>query len=80
MKKYLSPFIILANGTISMTVSQLGQLGVGEEIVTKWEEFWAEAEESVKDNFPDFDVNIDSTWPEGFSLSDQESWYILLGW
>ena len=78
MKKYLSPFIILANGTINMNVSQLGQLGVGEEVVSEWNVWWADAQEFAEANYPDFDVNNQGTWPAGFSLSDPESWDVLL--
>ena len=77
MKKYFSPFVILATGTISMTDSQLGELGI-EVDVAAWDDFWAEAEEFVNENYPNFNVNDSSTWPSGFSLGDSDSWPILL--
>ena len=78
MKKYLSPFIILANGTINMNVSQLGQLGVGEETVNEWNVWWADAQEFAEKNYPNFDVNNQDSWPEGFLLSVSETWDVLL--
>ncbi len=76
MKKpmYISPAFLAANGTISLTVSQLAELGLSD--VAKWDDFWAEAQDSCL--YADFDVNKPSTWPSGFSLSNEESWDILI--
>ncbi len=75
MKKYLSPFIILANGTINMNVSQLGQLGVGEEVVSEWDKFWEENGDVFQDVCPDFNVNDPSTWINDFDLKDPSTWF-----
>ena len=76
MKKYLSPFIILANGTITMTVSQLGQLGITID-VGKWNAFWESAGDMVEEFFPGFIVEDKSTWPEGFDSADPNTWGVL---
>ena len=70
MKKYLSPFIILANGTINMTVSQLGQLGVGEETINNWNAFWEEHKDDINALSPSFDINDDQTWFNLFPFDD----------
>lgn len=77
MKKYFSPFVILATGTISMTDSQLGELGI-EVDVAAWDEFWAEAQEIVEGLYPNFNVNDSASWPNGFNLGDSNTWNNLL--
>lgn len=72
--RYTTPVFLNANGTITLTVSQAAALGLSEP--AKWEEFWEEAKDSCI--YEDFDVNIESTWPAGFSLADPDSWFILL--
>ena len=74
MKKYLSPVFIMATGTISMTVSQLGQLGVGEDVIENWEGFWAENGDDILAAHSDFNVNDQSTWVNGFQLNDPDTW------
>ncbi len=76
-KTYTIPNFFAANGTITLTVSQQAALGLGD--AAEWDEFWADAEEFANELFPDFNVNDTSTWPAGFSLSNPDSWYILLG-
>ncbi len=78
MKKYFSPFVILANGTITMTDSQLGELGIDID-VGAWNEFWAACDGQVLPEYENFDIQNPGTWPAGFDQYDQESWYILLG-
>ena len=77
MKKYLSPFIILANGTINMTVSQLGQLGITID-VGQWAAFWEASGDLVQGIFPTFDIQNPDTWPEGFDSADPNTWHILI--
>lgn len=77
MKKYFSPFVILATGTISMTDSQLGELGI-EVDVAAWDVFWAEAKEIVEGLYPNFNVNDSESWPNGFNLGDSDTWNNLL--
>ncbi len=72
---YMSPVFLAANGTITLTTSQLAELGVSD--VAEWDAYWADAADSCI--YDDFDVNDSSTWPEGFSLSDPTSWDILIG-
>ena len=74
-RSYNSPVFLDGNGTISLTVSQLAALGLDDP--AEWEAFWAESEEYCV--FPDFDVNDESTWPEGFLLGNPGTWDILLG-
>ena len=76
MKKYLSPFVILANGTINMTVSQLGQLGITID-VGQWDAFWEASGDFVQDIFPTFNIEDRTTWPEGFDSADYNTWHIL---
>ncbi len=78
MKKYLSPFIILANGTITMTVSQMGQLGITIDVAA-WDDFWDAAEGQVLDEYKNFNINDPSTWPEWFDQNNQDTWWKLIG-
>lgn len=82
--RYLSPIVLNSNGVINMTLSQNGVLS--EKDVAKWDDFWADAEEYVKEYYPDFDINNSSTWPAGFlgvegaeeNSEIYDSWWILL--
>lgn len=77
--KYGSPNILEeATGTITLTVSQLAALGVGEAQTLEWEEFWTENQEFISDTYPDFNVNDSSTWPDFFNLADPDTWWDLL--
>jgi hypothetical protein len=75
--KYVKPMFLEANGTITMTVSQLAALGVGD--VDSWEDFWEASSDIISENFPDFNVNNRSTWPAGFDLADPTTWDVLIG-
>ena len=77
MKKYISPFVMFLNGTITLSSSQLGELGIDVD-VAEWDAFWAEAEEDVIREHPGFDVNNPDTWVNGFNLSDPDTWGVLL--
>lgn len=72
---YITPAILLGNGTITLTASQAARLGLGN--VAEWDAFWADAEDSCV--FPNFRPGNPDTWPDGFKLGDPDSWYILLG-
>ena len=80
MKLYSSPFVLFLNGTITMSASQLGTLGVGMETVGAWNDFWAEHEDDIKSVHPDFDVNdVEGNLENyGFDLSDPDTWFNLL--
>lgn len=75
---YTAPVILESNGTIHMTTSQLAALGL--DGTAEWDQFWEDHSEEVEDLYPGFNVNSQSTWPEGFTLGDPDSWYILIGW
>ncbi len=77
MKKYISPFVMFLNGTITLSSSQLGELGIDVD-VAEWNSFWADVGEDVKAEHPDFDVNDQSTWYNGFNLGDPDTWFNLL--
>lgn len=75
--RYISPIVLNSNGIIDMTLSQNGNLSDG--VVNDWNGFWAEAEDFVKEYYPDFDINDSTTWPDGFlGLEDPDSWFALL--
>ncbi len=80
MKKYISPFVMFLNGTITLSSSQLGELGVDVSVISSWNDFW----DSIKDDMPDteqarnFNVNDTSTWYNGFNLADDSTWFNLL--
>jgi hypothetical protein len=71
---YISPVFLDGNGSITLTASQLGKLGVDQDVVSDWETFWAENGEE----FPgDFDVNDAAGMlaKYGFKLADPDTWY-----
>ena len=74
---YITPAILLANGKITLTASQAAKIGIGS--VAAWEDFWADAHDSVLPEYENFDINDSSTYPPGFRAGDPDSWYILIG-
>ena len=77
MKKYISPFVMFLNGTITLTSSQLGELGIDVD-VAEWNAFWADADEYVRELHPGFIVDNPDTWVNDFNLSDPDTWENLL--
>ncbi len=76
---YVSPIFLDGNGTITMTASQLGKLGVDQNVVTEWEAWWAACGEEYPE---DFDINKSDEMYEkyGFLLSDSDTWsYPIFG-
>ena len=75
---YVAPLFLAANGSITLTVSQLAALGVDPSVIGEWaafaegidEEDWAEG----------FDVNDPTTWEEfGVDMNDPDTWFNALG-
>ena len=79
-KFYVSPMILDANGTITMTVSQLGELGIDnvEDWTKYWNDFWDASGDIVDEIYPDFDINDSSTYPKGFDPADENTWFVLI--
>jgi len=80
MKKYLSPVIILANGEINMTVSQLGKLGYDVNPAA-WNEWYANWEEVILGKWSNFDPLTQGPWNDtGFDINDDSTWdYLTYG-
>ncbi len=77
--KYGSPNILEeATGEITLTISQLAELGVGEVQALEWQSFWEEHQEFISDTYPNFNVNDTSTWPSFFNLANPDTWLDLL--
>lgn len=72
--QYFSPLILDASGNITLTASQQGLLEAAG-LLSSWEAFLEEAEGFILDTFV---VSDPSTWPEGFSLTDENSWDSIL--
>ncbi len=69
---YGSPFILDANGTIDMTLSQNGDLT--DATIDAWNTWWEENGDLVSENYPDFDINVSTTWPDFFVADDSTTW------
>lgn len=80
MKKYTSPFVLLAGGGINLTDSQLGELFNDPALAGDWTTFWAEYGELISEVNPDFRIGDESTWPAGFSREDPDTWGLLIPW
>ena len=67
-----------ASYTITLTVSQLAELGVDQSVISEWEQFYSEVDPN---DFADgFDVNDPNTWKQfGFDLNNPDTWYNVLG-
>ena len=63
MKKYFSPFVILATGTISMTDSQLGELGIEVDVAAWDDEIEAAAHHRLGDRLHRAVVDHDAAQP-----------------
>ena len=75
---YVSPLFLAANGTITLTVSQLAELGCDQSVISAWESFAQGIDEG--DWAEGFDVNDPSTWAEfGVDLNDSDTWFNALG-
>ena len=75
---YVAPLFLAANGTITLTVSQLAELGVDPSVIGAWEDFAAGVDED--DWAEGFDVNDPSTWAEfGVDMNDPDTWFNALG-
>ena len=82
-KAYNSPLFLTGmtptDGEILITVSQEGRLGTGE----IYDEFSAWfGNDDVKENLNSygrsFNINNESTWPDGFNLNDKSTWALLV--
>lgn len=75
MKKvYISPLILDANGTITLRASQLEALGIGDDLINEWDEFWKDNHEEFPPGF-DPDNNDYNMATYGFDLRDPDTWY-----
>ena len=69
----------ITDGEIPIRASQEGRLGTGQ-IYDKFTAWFADpdVQENLNSYGSSFNINDESTWPDGFTLYDKSTWESLL--